>query len=179
MIRYPLAIILLSAVYALVIASTALWDLLIGALLAAGLLFLCRRLLDLDAADHRASATTLLRIPAFIGATLGEMVAGSWRVALVMLGVRPRPEPEIIEVPLDERTRLEIAVSGFAHTLSPDSFLIEIDEERGVVLYQVLDASDPEALREQYRRFYLRFQKPVFRHTEDVKQEKKHARTDS
>jgi len=39
---------------------------------------------------------------------------------------------------------------------------VDVDEERGVALIHILDASDPEAFREDLEDFYRRYQSKVF-----------------
>ena len=46
--------------------------------------------------------------------------------------------------------------------LPPGSFFVDVDRERGVALIHVLDASDPEAFREQQEDFYRQYQSKVF-----------------
>ena len=57
-----------------------------------------------------------------------------------------------LQPPLGEVATVEIA---------PDVF-VDVDEERGVVLIHILDASDPEAFRRQQENFYNRYQRKVF-----------------
>lgn len=78
------------------------------------------------------------------------------------LRIRPLPQTGFVTVPIEERTPLGVAVCGLVTTLSPGSVLVEVDEERGVMLFHVLDASDPEAVRAQQREFYERYQRHVF-----------------
>ncbi|CCF84740.1 Na+/H+ antiporter subunit E [Nitrolancea hollandica] len=47
-------------------------------------------------------------------------------------------------------------------TLAPGSVLVDVDWERGVMLFHLLDASDPDATRATVARFYERYQRAVF-----------------
>ncbi|MBA2375274.1 MAG: Na+/H+ antiporter subunit E, partial [Rubrobacter sp.] len=47
-------------------------------------------------------------------------------------------------------------------TLSPGTYLVEVDWERGVWLIHALDASDPDEVRRDRHEFYERYQKRVF-----------------
>ena len=163
MIRVLLYTPLLALVYVLVVGSVSWADWSLGALFGGGLLFACRRFLGLT--DRRQSARLarhILWLPVFMASTLGDVLKGSWQVALIMLGARPLRQPSILEVPIEGRDRTELAVSSFAHTLSPDSFLLDVDEQRGLLRYQVLADEDLAVLRERYRQFYRRRQRPLF-----------------
>jgi len=78
----------------------------------------------------------------------------------VTLGARSQARPGIVAVPVGERTPRGVAVSALCATLSPGEVLVDVDEER--VLYHVINASDPDAIRERHERFYRRYQRRVF-----------------
>jgi multisubunit Na+/H+ antiporter MnhE subunit len=40
--------------------------------------------------------------------------------------------------------------------------LVEVDNERQAMLFHVIDASDPDAVRDHLDRFYQRYQRRVF-----------------
>lgn len=154
---------LLTLVYALVLASFQPWDLLLGAALSAGILAVFRQALFTERA---APAPNLLRslgafFP-FVGAILWEVVVGTWAVVLVVLHLRPLTSPGIVAVPIGARSRLGVAVSALATTLSPGSYLVDVDWRRRVILLHVLDARDPDAVRAAHQRFYDRYQRHVF-----------------
>ncbi len=91
-----------------------------------------------------------------------DILKGTWNVSLVVLHLRPLACPGLVAVPIAERSRLGVAVSALALSLSPGSFLVDVDWERGVILFHVLDASDPDRIRADLHRFYRRYQRPVF-----------------
>jgi multisubunit Na+/H+ antiporter MnhE subunit len=65
-------------------------------------------------------------------------------------------------VPIGERSELGVAVTGLLIGLSPGSLLLDVDPERQAMLFHVIDASDPDAVRAQLDRFYQRYQRRVF-----------------
>ena len=161
--RYVLAIALLTLVYALMLASFAPLDLLLGAAISATLLFLSRRFVFGDAS--REAGRLPGRLAAFLpfaAAALWDVLRGTWRVSLVTLHIRTLTEPGVVAVPVGERTEAGITVSGMVTTLSPGTFLVDVDQERGAMLIHTIDASDPEALRRTHQEFYERYQKRVF-----------------
>jgi multisubunit Na+/H+ antiporter MnhE subunit len=163
MIRPVCVVFSLTVIYACALASADPLDLLFGALLATGLVVLFRASVTGEAAVDLASL--IRRTGAFLpfaGAILYDIFVGTWAVILIVLHLRPLRRPGIVAVPIGERTPTGVAVSAFATTLSPGSYLIDVDWERGVMLLHVLDASDPDAVERAHQRFYDRFQRHVF-----------------
>jgi multicomponent Na+:H+ antiporter subunit E len=167
--RYVAAVVLLTLVYALALASFHPWDLLFGAGLSAALLFASRRFVfgaDGTAPRPAGSGLTLLgRVVDFVPFALAvfrEILVGNWEVTLVTLRLRPLVRPGIVAVPVGDRTPTGVAVWAVVTGLPPGSFFVDVDRERGVVLIHVLDARDPEAYREQQEDFYRRYQSKVF-----------------
>lgn len=168
---WVLTVALLTTVYALTLASANPWDLAIGAVVSTVLLVGSRRFLQASDAtvefdrDAGRPGSVLRRAIAFIplaGVVLIDVVKGTWDVALVVLHLRPIDHPGIVAIPIGERTPVGVAVSGLAAALPPGAFLIDVDWEEGVMLFHVLDASDPDAVRAGSRHFYERYQRAVF-----------------
>ena len=169
MTRYVTAILMLTLVYALALASFHPWDLLFGAGLSAALLFGSRRFVfgaDGTAPSPTSRGLTLLgRVVAFVpfaAVVFRNILAGNVEVTLVTLGLRPLLRPGIVAVPVGDRTPTGVAVWAVVTGLPPGSFFVDVDRERGVVLIHVLDARDPEAYREEQEDFYRRYQSKVF-----------------
>ncbi|MDQ4077321.1 MAG: Na+/H+ antiporter subunit E [Chloroflexota bacterium] len=163
MSRWLVSLALLTATYLMVLGSVAPWDVLMGALLSGVLLAGTQRFLF---TGRPAPLPDLLgRIVALVPFSLMvlfDIVEGTWMVVLVVLRLRPLHRPGIVEVPIGERSPTGVAVSGIALTLSPGSYLVDIDWERDIMLYHVLDATEPEQIREKYEAFYQRYQRRVF-----------------
>jgi multicomponent Na+:H+ antiporter subunit E len=167
--RYLTAILVLTLVYALALASFHPWDLLFGAGLSAALLFACRRFVfDADGTPPRPAPprlTLLGRVVAFVpfaAVVFRNILVGNVEVTLVTLGLRPLLRPGIVAVPVGDRTPTGVAVWAVVTGLPPGSYFVDVDRERGVVLIHVLDARDPEAYREEQEDFYRRYQSKVF-----------------
>ncbi|MBA2276509.1 MAG: Na+/H+ antiporter subunit E [Chloroflexia bacterium] len=158
-----LIVALLTTVYALTLASLAPLDLLTGAVLGGLLLWLSRSVV-LPAA-RPDGPTVLRRAVAFVPfalAVAGEIIVGTWRVARVVLGLRPLTAPGIVKVPIGERSATGVVATGLVESLSPGSVLIDIDREERVLLFHFIDAADPDAERTRMQRFYERYQRHVF-----------------
>lgn len=163
MTRYVLAVVALTLVYALTLASFGPWDLLIGAGLSAALLFSFRRIVFEEKPSSRGAF--LGRVASFVpllAAVAREILSGSWEVFLVTAHLRKPSEPGIVLVPFGERSTKGVAVSAFITSLTPGTLLIEVDEEKRVMLIHAINAADPEAVREEQQEFYRRYQKKVF-----------------
>lgn len=162
-IRFIAALIALTVIYAMTLASFHPWDLVLGALLAAGLLLAFRPFLFGDAPLRGGSLIRrmIMAVP-FTGAVILDIIKGTWSVSLVVLHLRPLSHPGIVVVPIGERSSLGVAVTGLASTLSPGSFLVDVEWDKGLMLFHVLDATDPNAVRAGYEAIYQRYQRHVF-----------------
>lgn len=162
--RYLAASLLLTLTYALVLASFDPWDLLLGFALSATLLFLFRGPV-LGAASDSEPKNLSGRLVAFVPFTVvvfRDIVVGTWEVTLVTLHLRRLLNPGIVAVPIGERTSSGVTVSALVTTLSPGAFLVDVDEEKGVMLIHAIDAGDPDAVRRAHQEFYRRYQRKVF-----------------
>lgn len=158
-----LAVATLTVVYLLMLDSVDPLDVAAGLVISGTVIGLLGRFLFQGPALAAAElAARIVRFPRFAVAIVMEIVAGTWQVALVVMGIRPLAKPGIIAVPIGDRSPTGVAATTLAITLSPGELLVDIDAERGVMLIHVLDAADPDAVRERYAEFYERFQRGVF-----------------
>lgn len=161
--RALFSLFLLTLVYALVLASFAPWDLALGAVISGALLYVFGPFVF---GERPAPLPGLLgRIVAFgpfVVAAGREVVAGTWQVTLVTLRLRPLDRPGIVKVPIGDRTPVGIVVSALVGTLSPGTFLVDIDWEERVALIHTINAADPEAFRRSQEELYQRYQRKVF-----------------
>jgi len=157
-----LRLVSLTLVYALALASFHPWDLAAGLALSAACLLALRGLTPDGHTTGRELLRRLARFPLLAVVVLRDVITGTWRVALIALGVRPLGRPGLVEVPLDGRSRAGVAATGIVGTLPPGDVFVDVDWGRGVMLVHALDADDPAAVRERYRHFYERYQRGVF-----------------
>jgi multicomponent Na+:H+ antiporter subunit E len=161
--RVILSLLLLTLVYAMVLASFKPWDLVIGATLSGALLYAFRgfvfggRPKPLPGFSRR-----VLAFVPFAAAVVRDIVVGTWEVALVTLHLKPLVKPGIVTVPLGERTPAGVAVQALLTTLSPGEFLVDVDWDERVMLIHTIDAGDPEKIRRSQERFYQRYQRKIF-----------------
>lgn len=163
MTRFLLALLFLTLTYALVLASFKPWDLLLGGLVSAGLLVWLRPFLFGEQVKPIPDlARRALFFFPFAWAVLLDITAGVWSVALVVLHLRPLVRPGIVAIPIGERSRTGVVVSCLVAGMSPGSVLVDVDWEQGVMLFHLIDASDPDQVRAGYQKMYDRYQRWVF-----------------
>lgn len=157
------SLVLLTLVYALVLASFHPWDLAFGATLSGVLLFSFRRFVfDGKPAPLPGLLGRVLAFWPFVFIVLRDTIVGTWQVTRATLGRRTVEKSGIVSVPIGDRTPSGVAVSALVSTISPGALLIDVDWERGVMLIHVMDASDPEEVRRSHEDFYRRYQRKVF-----------------
>ena len=142
----------LAAIYLLVLTSLKPGDIAMG--FGLGLIVAVAVRPRLKAAGRalppRGVAAVVLR-------TAGELVIGSWRVARFCLGWRAAPG--FVEIPRGDRTRIEVALWGVLTGEAPDEVVVDVDEARGVLIVHLVDAADPDAVRERHRRMHDRLRR--------------------
>jgi multicomponent K+:H+ antiporter subunit E/multicomponent Na+:H+ antiporter subunit E len=153
----------LTAVYLLVLGSPKPADVAVGAVLSALLMAGLPR--DraqppaLPAGDRRRRWRAF---PGLAWAVVADVAAGTWEVALIVLGVRRvHPGSAWVEVPIGERTREGVALGGILVTLSPGTVLVDVDWTRGTMVFHALDSRGPDVVRDRIERFYHERQRPV------------------
>jgi multisubunit Na+/H+ antiporter MnhE subunit len=142
----------LVAIYLLVLTSARPGDVLIGALLALPIAVALR-----PRHPGRPGGPVLTRVWAAAGLlaqTAAEVVRGSWRVARYCLG--GEGSPGLVEIPRGDRSRHGVAAWGVLTGEAPDEIPVDVDEQRGVLIVHLVDASDPDAVRARHARSHLR-----------------------
>jgi multicomponent Na+:H+ antiporter subunit E len=153
----------LAVVYVMTLASTDPIDLATGLLIGAALLLaLARMPSGPDGGGGTGAVRRALWFPVFAWGVLLDILTGTVDVAARVLHLRPLDRPGIVRVPIGDRTERGVAISALATTLSPGSVLLDVDHERGDLLLHVIDASDPDGVRDRHQHFYERYQRRVF-----------------
>ena len=155
--------LLFAAVYVFALASLHPLDIAAGLLIGSALVVgLGRFLFGVEAVTGPPLHRRVAAFPLFAAAVIREITVGTWRVALVVVGLRPLKRPGIVAIPIGERSPTGVSATALAVTLSPGEVFVDLDRKRGQMYVHVLDASDPDAVREHYDRFYQRYQRAVF-----------------
>lgn len=153
MTRLLLSALALAAVYLLVLTSLAPGDvataLVIGLVVALGM-----RAGRPDAGGGglhlRARA-----VPGLIWETALEMARGTWRV--VRFCLERQSASGLVEIPREGRSDADAALWGLITGEAPDEIVVDVDDERDVLVVHLTDASDPEAIRARHRAAYARW----------------------
>jgi multisubunit Na+/H+ antiporter MnhE subunit len=166
MIRAAFVVLLLTIVFCLALASFAPWDMVIGAVLGSIVLAVFHGAIPAipGPTDGRIPWWPLRAIHfiPFAGITLWEILIGSVRVALIVMGVRKLEHPGIVAVPIGERSTFGVMVTGVTTSLAPGSIVLDVDWDRNMMLVHVIDASDPDQIRADMQALYDRYQRKVF-----------------
>lgn len=151
-----------TGVYALTVDSFAWEDLVFG--LGATIVLLAifwRVLMPARMPSNGQILKAIVMLPVYALVILWDVIIGTWDVATFVLGLRRMEHPGIVRVPLGDRTKTGTGVSSMALTLSPGTFLVDVDWEKREMLIHAIDASDPDAVREGLNRTYDRVQRHV------------------
>lgn len=162
MIVIPVILGLGAVTYALTVASFAWEDLVFGAGLTAVLLALFRNvLLPSPLPSSGRVFVAIVSFPLFVLGTIREIITGTWLVALHVVGLKPLEHPGIVRIPIGERTPVSRGMAGYIITVSPGTFLVDVDDETNEMLVHAIDASDPDALRRHYQSLYQGYERHV------------------
>jgi multisubunit Na+/H+ antiporter MnhE subunit len=165
MIGILLRVAALTGLYLLIVSSTKLGDIVTGVVLAALVVAVGRR--HREAASRttpstsaRATLRRLAGVPALIGGTLVDVVTGSAEVIRCCL--RRPPDPGLVWLPTGPTSPSSFAAWGIRLGITPNTVVVDVDEECGAVLVHVLDAHDPEGVRAEQMAAYRSRQHRVF-----------------
>jgi multisubunit Na+/H+ antiporter MnhE subunit len=145
MTRTLLAGLALAGVYLLVMTSLALGDVATALVLGLGVAVGLRPRAAAAPLNLRAGAVLPL-----VWGTAAEMARGSWRVARFCL--TGHGTPGLVEIPREGRTDRDVALWGLVTGEAPDEIVVDVDEERDVLVVHLTDASDPGAVRARHHR---------------------------
>jgi multisubunit Na+/H+ antiporter MnhE subunit len=166
MIRSALVVLLLTVVFCLTLASYDPWDMLVGAVLGSIVLAVFHNALPeiqgKPARELPSLPSRILRFIPFAGITVWEFLIGSVRVAAIVIGLRKLEHPGIVAVPIGDRSKFGVVVTGITTSLAPGSILLDVDWDRNLMLVHVIDASDPDQIRADMQKLYDRYQRKVF-----------------
>jgi multisubunit Na+/H+ antiporter MnhE subunit len=145
----------LTAVFCLTVASNAWQDIVLGLVISTGLVFAFgRRLLPRPLPDNGYVLHIIIYLPVFLWMLFVDVVKGTLQVASIVIGLRPLEHPGIVRVPLGNHTQNSIGMVGLLVTISPGSFLVDVNRDENVMLVHYIDASNPEQCRADLEKYY-------------------------
>jgi multicomponent K+:H+ antiporter subunit E len=163
MIRILLATAGLTAVYTMTLASADPWDIAGGAVLGLAVLLAFREFLF--GSREGEPALTLggaLGFPLLALATAADIVRGTIAVAKAVFSRAGPTSAGFVTIPDGDRTATGLAVNSLLVALSPGSVPVASDRDAGTWTIHVLDAADPDAVRDDVDRLYYRYQRSVW-----------------
>lgn len=145
----------LTLIYALALASFAWQDLVVGAVLSTGLMAIYRTTLFSGPSPSAEYVLhILIYLPKLFAMLLWDIIKGTWQVTTFVIGLRKPDNPGVVEIPLGNHSRPGIGIVGLFITLSPGSFLLNIDWDKRIMHVHVIDASDPDTTRADAEKYY-------------------------
>jgi multicomponent Na+:H+ antiporter subunit E len=137
----------LAAIYLLVLTSFAPGDIVVGVLLASGLVVAAG---SAGASRHpREWKRWLAAVGTMIATTAFEIAFGSVRVMRYCL--TGAGSPGFVEIPRGSRSRHAVALWGVLTGEAPDEYPVEVDDERQVLVVHVIDARDADSIRARHQ----------------------------
>jgi multisubunit Na+/H+ antiporter MnhE subunit len=153
----PIASFAVSLVaFCLVLGDFSWQNLLVGSGIVAPLMYIFRhQIIPSPLPPMRQAFHVLIYAPVLVYFLIIDILRGTWQVTMITLGLHKLRRPGIVRVSFEGYTPYAVGPIGFFVTLSPGSFLVDVEWEERVMLIHVLDASDPEVIRRDAAR-YLR-----------------------
>jgi multicomponent Na+:H+ antiporter subunit E len=93
----------------------------------------------------------ILWLLAFLGRFAGELILGSFQVALLAFTPRAIPHSAVVRVHLRTRADIILTLTSITISLVPGSLVIEVDRRHAVLYVHVLGAERPEDVEEARR----------------------------
>lgn len=161
-----------TAIFCAMVGEFVWQNIVVGAVISLGLMYAFRRqITPRPLAPMGLSLHLLVYTPVLFYYLLIDILKGTWLVLTTTLGLRPLTNPGIVKLPLGAHSIYGVGPVGFFITLSPGSFLVDIDFDERVMLVHVLDGSNPDAVRRDAEKYYRLWEygpyKPVDRVDKD------------
>ncbi|MCA9834876.1 MAG: Na+/H+ antiporter subunit E [Thermomicrobiales bacterium] len=144
-----------TAIFCMLFGTFSWQYIVVGGVISAGIMWIFKhQITPKPVPDTGLSMHLIVYAPVLIWYLFIDILRGTWQVIMTTLGVRPLRHPGIIKIPLEAHSPYGVGPVGYFITLSPGSFLVDVDWENQVMLVHVLDASDPEAIRRDAEKYY-------------------------
>lgn len=161
MSQFLVRLAMLCGVWMLALGHLGWGNFIVGFIISVGMLLVLGGGIKNGPSTGPSVGRRLLRTAPFLLAIVRDITVATWEVAMVVLG-RRRAKPRHVEVPVGARTPTGVAVTALIVTLVPGSVFIDVDWDRGIMLFHFLDAPDPDETRARIAHFYDRYQRWVF-----------------
>lgn len=144
-----------AAVFGLVVSDFSWENMLVAVTLSSVLLVIFRRhALPRSLPPNGLALHLVVYSPVLFWFLLIDILKGTYQIITITVGLRPLVQPGIVKIPIGNHSPTGVGPVGFFVTLSPGSFLVDIDWEEYVMLVHVIDATDPDAVRKDAEKYY-------------------------
>lgn len=148
-------IVALTCVYTFALASFGWENFLVGAVLSTALVAVYFRwIFPFKLPQSEFVWHLIVRVPVFIIYLLIDILKGTWLVTAYVLGIRKLEHPGIVKIPFGNHSDRSVGLIGHLVTISPGSFVVDIDWDDRTMLVHYIDASDPAQLRADVEKYY-------------------------
>lgn len=144
-----------AAVFGLVVSDFSWENMVVALTLSGSLMVLFRRqLVPRPLPPNGLALHLIIYSPVLFWFLFIDVLKGTWQVVSITLGIRPLVQPGIVKLPIGAHTPAGVGPVGFFVTLSPGTFLVDVDLEEEVMLVHSIDASDPDGVRKDAEKYY-------------------------
>lgn len=144
-----------AAVFGLVVSDFSWENMVVALSLSGSLMVLFRRqLVPRPLPPNGLALHLIIYSPVLFWFLFIDVLKGTWQVVSITLGIRPLVQPGIVKLPIGAHTPAGVGPVGFFVTLSPGTFLVDVDWEEDVMLVHSIDASDPDGVRKDAEKYY-------------------------
>lgn len=151
-----LVILGLTAIYVMAIGSLAWEDIVLGVAVSSLLLWVFR---SRTVKRHQQNTGDTLRMlrdtPRYMLVIIWDVLVGTWQVTAYVLHLKRLDHPGIIKIFYDEESKIRLGVALWAISVSPGSFVVDVNEDERYILAHLIDISDPDRVRAELHRKYL------------------------
>lgn len=161
-VKYPLAVLLLTLLFVFRIGELSAANLLVGAAISSFLVTVFAETVFRQTGEPPPLHTRVLGALPFAFAATRHVLEGTARVIRIVLSPDPDVRRIVVDVPFGDRNPLGVHVTGLALTLSPGSYLLDVDWEERTMFFHVVGVDDPDRTREDFQAFYRDYQSRVF-----------------
>jgi len=143
------------AVFGLITDDFTWQNMVIAFVLSSGLMFVFRRQVIPDPTPPTGLAfRVMVTAPLLFWYLFVDILKGTYQIVTITLGIRPLAKPGIVKIPITTPSPYSIGPVGYFITLSPGSFMVDIDWDEMMMLVHVIDASDPDQVRRDAEKYY-------------------------
>lgn len=144
-----------AAVFGLVVSDFSWENMVVALSLSGALMFVFRRqVLPQSLPPNGLALHLLVYSPVLFWYLLIDILKGTYQIVMITLGLRPLTHPGIVKIPIGAHTPTGVGPVGFFVTMSPGTFLVDIDWDEAVMLVHAIDASDPDGVRRDAEKYY-------------------------